>query len=96
MTRRHLSRRLEVVFPVPTVRIRRTAPGPQPAPGSREGSTGTPRHNIRCPDDLWGAGIAATAEVPGGLSAALRGYIGALVAGDAPLYPDPTAGPGRP
>jgi len=96
MTRRRLQRRLELILPIPEVHIRRRAPGPQPAPGSREGSTGTPRHAIRCPDDLWGAGvnIAAKLRVPGGLSAAVRGYIAALVRGEAPVYPDPMAGRG--
>lgn len=79
---------------MPTLRVRRIATGAQPPqPGSRIGGTGTPRHSFRCPDELWGAAVQRLHARELQLNPVLRGYIAAIVRGEAVLYPDPLGEP---
>lgn len=76
---------------LPSLSWRRLPTGAQPpAPGSAMGGTGTPKHSIRCPNDLWGAALARLNGRGLELSSVMRGYLAAIVSGEAVLYPDPT------
>lgn len=88
MTSRRLTRHLELVVSLPQARLRRRTTA-APAPGSREGSTGTPRRTIRCDDALWGAALARVAmlrrrnpEFDLDLSKLIRGWLVAFVRGE--------------
>lgn len=86
--------RVELRLGLPSLRVRRIPTGAQPPqPGSRTGGTGTPKHSIRCPDELWGAAIARLHARGMELSPVLRGYLYAVVSGEAPLFPDPLGEP---
>lgn len=79
---------------MPRLTVRRLGTGAQPpAPGSRPGSTGTPKHSFRCPDVLWGQAVNTAAGRGHELGPVLRGYVAAYVAGVAPVFPDPMGGP---
>lgn len=94
--KRHGRPRIEarVAWSLPQLRVRRIPTGAQPpAPGSRMGGTGTPKHSIRCPDELWGAAIQRLHGRGLQLSPVMRGYLAAIARGEAELYPDPLGEP---
>lgn len=85
---------LDLRYLTPRLRVRRVATGAQPpAPGSRIGGTGTPKHSIRCPDELWGAALQRLHARGMELSPVVRGYLAAVARGEAVLYPDPLGEP---
>lgn len=86
--------RIELRLRLPGLEVRRQATGARPpAPGSASGSTGMPKHNFRCPNDVWGAAVQAAAARGLEWGPVLRGYTAAFVRGEAPVFPDPV-GPG--
>lgn len=86
--------RLELRLSLPRLAVRRVPTGANaPRPDSGIGGTGTPRHSIRCPHALWGAAVARCHEAGLELGPVLRGYLAAVAAGDAVLYPDPLGEP---
>lgn len=92
--RGHGRPRLEAKLVLPSLRFRKIPTGAQPPqPGSRSGSSGTPKHSIRCPDELWGAAIQRLHGRGLQLSPVVRGYLYAVSRGEAELYPDPLGEP---
>lgn len=78
---------------LPHLTVRKLGTGAQPPnPGSRSGSTGTPNHSFRCPDEVWGAAVNAAAARGVEWGPVLRGYAAAFARGVAPVFADPLGG----